>query len=212
MLLLTGPRDVDRKRLAKALESRLFEEGQIVYFLGMANLLYGVDADLGREAEDRAEHMRRLAEIANLLLDAGVLLLVTAAELAVADLDLIRTGVSPDQILTVWLGDRGATDLAVDLHLSEAEGAASGVERLRALLAERGAFLDSEGKTLEGISPAVIWFTGLSGSGKSTVADWVAEELKRRGLPVERLDGDTVRRSFPATGLPGGSGTTTSVA
>ncbi|MGH3373059.1 MAG: adenylyl-sulfate kinase, partial [Nocardioidaceae bacterium] len=29
--------------------------------------------------------------------------------------------------------------------------------------------------------PAVLWFTGLSGSGKSTVAAWVYQELKRRG-------------------------------
>jgi len=149
MLLLTGPREVDRKRLAKALESRLFEEGQIVYFLGMANLLYGVDSDLGREAEDRAEHMRRLAEIANLLLDAGVLLLVTAAELTTADLALIRTGVPPERILTVWLGDRAAGDLPVDLHLSERDAAASGVERLRALLVERDAFLGTAGSAFD---------------------------------------------------------------
>jgi adenylylsulfate kinase len=49
--------------------------------------------------------------------------------------------------------------------------------------------------------PAVVWFTGFSGSGKSTVADWVAGELRRRGLPVERLDGDTIRDIFPATGF-----------
>jgi bifunctional enzyme CysN/CysC len=144
LLLLTGPRDVNRKSLAKALESRLFEEGQIVYYLGMANLLYGVDADLGRATEDRAEHMRRLAEIANLLLDAGVLLLVSAAELTRADLDLIRTAASSERIVTVWLGDRGAADLPVDLYLSESEAADIGVQRLRALLAERGAFLPSE--------------------------------------------------------------------
>ncbi len=201
LLLLTGPRDVDRKRLAKALESRLFEEGQIVYFLGMANLLYGVDADLGRAAEDRAEHMRRLAEIANLLLDAGVLLVVTAAELTAADLDLIATGVPPGQILTVWLGDDPGADLPVDLRLSEGEAASSGVERLRGLLAARGAFLDAGGKALERMPPGVVWFTGLSGSGKSTVADWVAEELTRRGLRVERLDGDSVRRSLPGVGF-----------
>ena len=50
------------------------------------------------------------------------------------------------------------------------------------------------------IRPAVIWLTGLSASGKSTVADWVAQQLVRRGLPVERLDGDAVRQIFPATG------------
>ena len=50
------------------------------------------------------------------------------------------------------------------------------------------------------VEPAVIWFTGLPGSGKSTVADWVAERLRGRGWPVERLDGDAVRRIFPETG------------
>lgn len=51
------------------------------------------------------------------------------------------------------------------------------------------------------VEPAVIWFTGLSGSGKSTVAGWVVEALKRQGLKVERLDGDTIREIFPNTGF-----------
>src|SRR3990170_3520726 len=38
-----------------------------------------------------------------------------------------------------------------------------------------------------------LWFTGLSGSGKSTIAHLVGPELDRRGLYVEYLDGDTVR-------------------
>jgi adenylyl-sulfate kinase len=38
-----------------------------------------------------------------------------------------------------------------------------------------------------------VWFTGLSGSGKSTIAHLVGPELDRRGLIVEYLDGDTVR-------------------
>lgn len=41
-----------------------------------------------------------------------------------------------------------------------------------------------------------IWFTGLPCSGKSAVADKVAEILKRKGLKVERLDGDIVRKSL----------------
>jgi adenylylsulfate kinase len=38
-----------------------------------------------------------------------------------------------------------------------------------------------------------VWFTGLSGSGKTTISELVAPELERRGLLVERLDGDVVR-------------------
>jgi adenylylsulfate kinase len=51
------------------------------------------------------------------------------------------------------------------------------------------------------VNPAVIWFTGLSGSGKSTIADRVAKDLAGKGYRVERLDGDTVRDIFPNTGF-----------
>ena len=51
------------------------------------------------------------------------------------------------------------------------------------------------------IEPAVVWLTGFSGSGKSTIAGRVSDALRRRGLRVERLDGDTVRQIFPSTGF-----------
>lgn len=43
------------------------------------------------------------------------------------------------------------------------------------------------------LSGFTIWFTGLSGAGKSTIAQLVGPELERRGGPVEYLDGDVVR-------------------
>ena len=47
----------------------------------------------------------------------------------------------------------------------------------------------------------VVWFTGLSGSGKSTIARRVVEALENRGGAVEYLDGDAIRDVFPATGF-----------
>ena len=47
----------------------------------------------------------------------------------------------------------------------------------------------------------VLWFTGLSGSGKSTIARRVVEALERRGQAVEYLDGDAIRDLFPGTGF-----------
>ena len=47
----------------------------------------------------------------------------------------------------------------------------------------------------------VVWFTGLSGSGKSTIAERVARELKASFREVEYLDGDAVRAVFPGTGF-----------
>ena len=49
----------------------------------------------------------------------------------------------------------------------------------------------------ERLRPAVIWFTGLSGSGKSTIAEHVCRTLRRGRYKVEHLDGDAVRDVFP---------------
>ena len=47
----------------------------------------------------------------------------------------------------------------------------------------------------------MLWFTGLSGSGKSTIAVRVHEELVRRGVDLEYIDGDALREVFPNTGF-----------
>jgi adenylylsulfate kinase len=47
----------------------------------------------------------------------------------------------------------------------------------------------------------VLWLTGLSGAGKTTLAVRLYEHLCRLGRKVERLDGDTMRGVFPNTGF-----------
>jgi len=42
----------------------------------------------------------------------------------------------------------------------------------------------------------VLWMTGLSGAGKTTIALALEKELRVRGIRIERLDGDTVRQSL----------------
>lgn len=138
LVLITGEKDADRKALARELETKLFADGRMVYFLGIGNLLYGVDADLGRAGDDRQEHMRRLAEIANLMLDSGAILIVTAAELTTADLETIKAGVDPERVTTVWLGDRHAVGLPSDLTVSERLNSAEGAEQIKSLLGDQG--------------------------------------------------------------------------
>jgi bifunctional enzyme CysN/CysC len=138
VVLITGAPESDRKGLARDLEARLFDEGRVVYFLGIANILYGVDADIERKDENRTEHLRRLAEVANILLDAGAILLVTASELTQEDLALIRTSIDPDRIETVWVGDRRSTDLSADLVVGDEEPAGERVERIKRRLQEKG--------------------------------------------------------------------------
>ncbi len=51
------------------------------------------------------------------------------------------------------------------------------------------------------IEPFNLWFTGLPLSGKTTIADKVFEELKKIGIPVERIDSKDIRDLIPQTGF-----------
>jgi adenylyl-sulfate kinase len=196
LVVITGPKEIDRKAVAKQLEARLFDEGRAAYFLGMMNVLYGVDADLARSRETRREHIRRLAEVANLMLDAGMILIVSAQELTQEELTLIRTSVDPHRIETVWIGDTARCDLSAGLCLSHLDSVHRNVNAIRELLVNRSALEP----LLIGQS-AVVWFTGLSGSGKTTISRHVAADLKAHGAKVEALDGDAVRDVLPTTGF-----------
>lgn len=61
----------------------------------------------------------------------------------------------------------------------------------------------AQGSTVQikSFKPVVLWFTGLSGAGKTTLANKVHEYLVEKDIKVERLDGDTVRSIFPQTGF-----------
>jgi bifunctional enzyme CysN/CysC len=49
---------------------------------------------------------------------------------------------------------------------------------------------------MNGHRPAILWFTGLSGSGKSTIANIVERELHAQGVHTYMLDGDNVRHGL----------------
>ena len=72
------------------------------------------------------------------MLDAGVILIVTAAELTQDDLELVTTSVDRERVDTIWVGDAITTDLSYDLWLSGVEAETDGVDRLRVLLQDKG--------------------------------------------------------------------------
>ncbi len=140
LILITGPRNVGKKEAAKALEAKLFADGKIVYFLGIGNVKYGIDADLAviSKENNRDEHLRRLAEVAHLMLDAGTILIVTARELAQDDLEIIKTVVNPEKIVTVWTGEDVTTDLSFDLKIPGNLDIDESVNMLKNNLYEKG--------------------------------------------------------------------------
>jgi bifunctional enzyme CysN/CysC len=72
------------------------------------------------------------------MLDAGVILIVTAAELRQQDVEVIRTSVDPDRIETIWVGDHVTTDLEASVILSVAAHPDGEVQRLKTVLQEKG--------------------------------------------------------------------------
>jgi len=117
LILFSGAKDSPKKEIAKNLETKLFADGKFVYFLGIGSIKYGVDADIKENGNHREEHLRRLSEVSHLLLDAGLILIVTASDITCNDLEIMRTIVSPDKISTIWVGNDAPTELPLDLVL-----------------------------------------------------------------------------------------------
>jgi bifunctional enzyme CysN/CysC len=69
---LTGLSGSGKSTVAAALGARLAARGLLAYTLDGDNLRHGLNGDLGFSAEDRAENVRRVAEVARLFADAGV--------------------------------------------------------------------------------------------------------------------------------------------
>ena len=85
-----------------------------------------------------APMLRRLAEVANLMLDAGVILIVTAVELTREDQSIIETTVGRERMEVVWVGEGPTTDVSCDLLVPADGEEGEMVDAARRLLQERG--------------------------------------------------------------------------
>ncbi len=123
LIVLCGPADVGKKKLAKSLEEYLFSSGRLVYYLGLSNSLIGIHSDL-RYADERVEFLRRLGETAHLFTDAGVILITVISDLNDDELDMLDTLNQPSELVVVGVQDhnlfRRKPDLSIDTADREA--------------------------------------------------------------------------------------------
>ena len=77
IIWLYGLSGSGKSSIANALEKRLFEMGNHTYCLDGDNTRLGLNKDLGFSAVDRLENVRRVAEVAKLMADAGMIVLVS---------------------------------------------------------------------------------------------------------------------------------------
>ena len=75
ILWLTGLSGSGKSTVARLAEKKLVERGVLAYVLDGDNVRHGLNADLGFGEKDRTENIRRIAEVAKLMADAGVVVL-----------------------------------------------------------------------------------------------------------------------------------------
>jgi adenylyl-sulfate kinase len=108
-LWLTGLSAAGKSTLAFALERVLIDQGRACYVLDGDNLRHGLNRNLGFSAADRAENIRRVAEVARLMNDAGLIVITAFISPYRADRAAARAIIGPDCFREVYV----STSLAV---------------------------------------------------------------------------------------------------
>ena len=103
VLWLTGLSGSGKTTLANFLAKRLYDDGHFVYVLDGDNLRHGLNRDLGFDEADRHENVRRMAEVASLMYDAGLVTLAACISPFKAERDFARSLIPPGKFIEVFL-------------------------------------------------------------------------------------------------------------
>jgi adenylylsulfate kinase len=101
-LWFTGLSGSGKSTLAHAIEERLHLMGCRTYVFDGDNVRHGLCGDLGFTLKDRSENMRRIAEMVNLFLDAGVISLTAFISPLKADRELVQQIIGPENLIEVY--------------------------------------------------------------------------------------------------------------
>ena len=100
---LTGLSGSGKSTIAKQLEKTLMDEGHLAYIVDGDNVRHGLCSDLGFTAEDRGENIRRVAEVARLLNDAGLIVITAFISPYRADREQARRIIGENAFLEVFV-------------------------------------------------------------------------------------------------------------
>ncbi|MBU3693584.1 MAG: adenylyl-sulfate kinase [Rhodocyclaceae bacterium] len=103
VLWFTGLSGAGKSTLADALECRLHQMGFLCYLLDGDNVRHGLCRDLGFSATDRIENIRRIAEVARLFVDGGLIVLTAFISPFRSDRDAARALVEPGEFVEIFV-------------------------------------------------------------------------------------------------------------
>jgi adenylylsulfate kinase len=101
-LWFTGLSGSGKSTIAHAVEQRLHMMGCRTYVFDGDNVRHGLCGDLGFELVDRHENLRRIAEMVNLFLDAGVLSLTAFISPLSKDREMVKQIIGPENLIEVY--------------------------------------------------------------------------------------------------------------
>jgi len=103
LLWFTGLSGSGKSTLANLVEVALHKQNKTTYILDGDNIRQGINKDLSFAPEDRSENIRRIAEISNLMLDAGVITLAAFVSPYLKDRTLIKDIVGANNFIEIFV-------------------------------------------------------------------------------------------------------------
>jgi bifunctional enzyme CysN/CysC len=134
LLMFVGKAGVGKHKYARAVENALFEKNISAYMLDGTNILLGVDADLVWKQSTQAELVRRFAEVAHILLDAGNLVISTTNAIGLADFSAVQALIPDFPVLAVDINPTTQAVGGSDLQLTGKESESNVIEQISQLL------------------------------------------------------------------------------
>jgi bifunctional enzyme CysN/CysC len=103
VLWLTGLSGAGKSSIANRIEKRLTAQGRHTYLLDGDNVRHGLNKDLGFAAQDRVENIRRVAEVSRLMVDAGLIVLVSFISPFRAERGMARALFAPGEFFEIFV-------------------------------------------------------------------------------------------------------------
>ncbi|MEM7184356.1 MAG: adenylyl-sulfate kinase, partial [Spirochaetota bacterium] len=103
IIWFTGLSGSGKSTLANALEAELYKLSHHTYLLDGDNVRHGLNSDLGFSSQDREENIRRIGEVAKLMVDAGLIVITAFISPFQKDREIVRKMVSPNEFIEVFV-------------------------------------------------------------------------------------------------------------
>ncbi len=103
LMWFTGLSGSGKSTIANVVEQELYKLGIKTYTLDGDNIRKGINSDLTFAPEDRTENIRRIAEISNLMVDAGIVVLAAFVSPYIKDRENIKSIVKEDNFIEIYI-------------------------------------------------------------------------------------------------------------